>query len=132
MARPITLRSKKELFWAKRWVRNQVVAGRLDGQLARTVDVIDDADGFNRLIAPYLLPDARQRLQKTLSARRARDSAAVKNKRVSPNAKRVNMEVTEFVRRKVHALAAAKGVTTSELLDSYIGEDYDRLPSYDQ
>jgi len=44
--------------------------------------------------------------------------------------KRVNMEVTENVRMKVHALAAARGITNSELLESYIDDDYEKLPSY--
>lgn len=130
MIRPIALRSKRELYWAKQWVRNQVVAGRLENGLARTVDAVDDIEAFNRLITPHLIPDARQRLQKTLSARRARASAAEQSKRMGPSMKRVNMEVTEAVKHKAHALAAAKGVTTSELIDSYIGDDYERLPSY--
>lgn len=128
MYRPIRFRSTKEVHWAIQWVRNQVAVGRMDAKLAQSVDAIGSGESFNARVTPHLDGEARQRLQKSLSARRAREKAAEQHRETPSNARRVNMEVTESVRAMAHAVAAARGVTTSELLEGYLLADYGRLP----
>lgn len=129
MSRPIQFRSKIEVIWAKQWVSNQVVTGRMPGTMLRRLELISSADDFNNFMARDLSSEARARLQKSLSAHRARQTATDADRKRSTYIRKVNMEVTEHVRSMVHAVAASRGVTSSELLGSLIEAEYDRLPS---
>lgn len=130
MSRPIRFRSKREVVWAKEWIVNQVSAGRMPINMLRKLELVDSADAFNDFIGrDELSPEARARLQKSLSAHRARQAAKDEDRHRSAYVRKVNMEVTEAVRAMVHAVAASRGITTSELLSSVLEAEYDRLPA---
>lgn len=128
MSKPIVFRDKIEVRWAKEWIEHQVSIGRMPTFFLKRLPLIKDAEQFNRSFASEIGMDARPRLQKSLSARRARHTAKQKSKNMSPAVCKVRMEVTKDVSHKAKALANARGQTVSELLDSYIDEDFSRLP----
>jgi hypothetical protein len=128
MSKPIVFRDKIEVRWAKEWIEHQVSIGRMPTFYLKRLPLISDAEQFNRSFASELEFDARPRLQKSLSARRARHNAKQKSRNMSPALRKVRLEVTADVSMKAKALANARGQTVSELLDSYIDDDFSRLP----
>lgn len=128
MSRPLQFRSEIEVRWAREWIRHQVNDGRMPYLFLKKIEVTKTADEFNDMFARELSDDQRLRLQKSLSARRARKKVGDAKRITSPSVRKVRMEVTENVRNMVLALAAARGVTSSELLYEYLDDDFSRLP----
>jgi hypothetical protein len=105
--RPFVIRDAKEIPWIKRWLRGQIVGGRLNLSL-ETVSEIQAPEDAQRLISRELDLDGRARLQKALSASRRR-TANVKPRMVTT-------EMDREAREMLLSVASAKGVSVSELI----------------
>lgn len=114
MARPFKVRSQKEVNWIKEWFRSQVVGGRLPIRLER-LQLVETVPDVQRLIDEELDGEARGRLQKALSYRRTQSS---EDKSV------VKTKLDQRARRILLAVAAERGITTSELIVESFEQEY--------
>ncbi|WP_020208694.1 hypothetical protein [Gilvimarinus chinensis] len=104
--KPFKLRSNQERVWVKEWFRKLIINGESDYGLDAVSFAQSDED-IQRLIET-LLPEQRKKLQKALSARRARQT--------EPNYM-VHIKVSREARDGLKAHAERKGITMSELLE---------------
>lgn len=125
--RPITLHNQREVYWAKQWLRGQVGQGRLINLSYEAIEHIDCQNDLQRILARQLDAHGRQRLQKALSARRAREKKSLESLKQSSSVRTVNTEITAAAREMLHVVAAVRGMTTSELLISLLEDEYYRV-----
>jgi len=121
--RPFEIRDTREVYWVRQWLKHQISTGRLPELSYQAADLMETPDDARRLIDRYLDPDSRKRLQKALSARRAREAQRAEGYK-SPAVRPVVTELTEKARDMLLAVAAAEGVTTSQLLIDILSDRY--------
>ncbi|MBU2886403.1 hypothetical protein KO507_11565 [Gilvimarinus agarilyticus] len=108
--KPFKLRSTKERGWVKEWFRKLIINGESDYGLDAIAHAQSDED-IQRLIK-NLLPEQRKKLQKALSARRARQSEP---------SYLVSIKVSREAREGLKSHAESQGITMSELLEETFG-----------
>lgn len=125
--RPLELRDSREVYWMRQWVLGQIKAGRLEADF-KAAQFIQTAEDAQKFYSRQLHPEQRRRLNKALSARRARIKSKASHGKESPAVRKVASEMTLEARNTLHAVATSRGITTSELILSTFGDEYDRLP----
>lgn len=121
---PFKIVSMQEAKWAKEWLLKQISEGSFPGLRVEVLRHLDNLDAVRRFLNDHLSNiDDRQRLQKALSARRAR---AIKKKNPDQS-KKVTTELECEARDILLAVAKSRGVTTSDLIRSAFMAEYDKL-----
>ena len=126
MKKLFQLRSRKEVYWARQWLLGQIKGGRLSLRY-QLIELLDTAEQVQKLVDQQLDSESRIRLQKALSARRARETAIPERVKAGPSMRMVRTEVTAQAREMLHVVAASKGVTTSELIKMMLEDEFDRV-----
>ncbi|SDS23886.1 hypothetical protein SAMN05216198_1508 [Halopseudomonas litoralis] len=126
MKKLFQLRSRKEVYWARQWLLGQIKAGRLSLRY-QLIELLDTAEQMQKLVDQQLDSESRTRLQKALSARRAREAVISERARAAPCMRMVRTEVTAQAREMLHVIAASRGVTTSELIFLMLEDEYDSI-----
>lgn len=126
MKKLFQLRSRKEVYWTRQWLLGQIQGGRLSLRY-QLIELLDTAEQVQQLVDQQLDAESRTRLQKALSARRAREAALPGRKNEGPSTRMVRTEVTARAREMLHTVAASKGTTTSELITKLLEDEYDRV-----
>lgn len=112
---PFKLANKQEAIWAKQWLLRQITDGRFPGLRPDGVTMLSGFEDIKRFVDRNVVEiDDRQRLQKALSARRAREQA----KRLPKYSRKVTTELERDAREMLLKVAERRGVTTSELIRS--------------
>lgn len=110
---PFKITTNQEARWAKEWLTRQVADGRFPGLRPDAVFLLSGTEQVKGFIERHLRElDDRQRLQKALSARRARAAA----KECAPHARKVTTELTTEAREMLLKIAEHRGLTTSQLI----------------
>ncbi|SES29523.1 MULTISPECIES: hypothetical protein [Halopseudomonas] len=125
MKKQFQLRSRKEVHWTRQWLLGQIQGGRLSLRY-QLIELLDTAEQVQQLVDQQLDSESRTRLQKALSARRARE-AALPTRKGAPSTRMVRTEVTALAREMLHTVAASRGVTTSELITKLLEDEYGRV-----
>ncbi|WP_285259853.1 hypothetical protein [Halopseudomonas bauzanensis] len=126
MKKLFQLRSRKEVYWTRQWLLGQIKGGRLSLRY-QLIELLDTAEQVQKLVDQQLDAEARTRLQKALSARRAREVAGPARAKTSPTTRMVRTEVTALAREMLLTVAAARGITTSELIAKLLEDEYDKV-----
>ena len=126
MQKPFKLRSHKEVYWVKQWLFGQIQHGRLKLRY-QLVELQETPEQMQALIDKQLDSESRIRLQKALSARRAREASVSSRAKSAPSVRMVRTEVSMQARDMLHTVAAFRGISTSELIKTLLEDEYYRI-----
>lgn len=115
--KPFKINNKKEVRWAREWLTKEMLNGGFDYFSQSELMRINEVESMSSFLTRHLHDVAdRARLQKALSARRARESKGKKST--------VTTEITPLARKILLAVAERRGITTSELICSAFGNEF--------
>lgn len=119
--RPIKISNPKEANWTKQWLMKQLSDGRLPGLRPDAAYLLSGVDQVKSFVDRYITGvEDRQRLQKALSARRARAKVS------SEECRKVVTELEYDARQMLLMVAQRRGVTTSELIRITFEDEYSK------
>jgi hypothetical protein len=121
---PFKIYNEQEGNWVKSWLNKQIVDGRFYGLRPDAAHLLSGLEEVRSFVDRYVTDiEDRQRLQKALSARRARDTA----KKSSQYVGKVTTELEIEARQILLAVAESRGVTTSELIKATFASEHLKL-----
>ncbi len=117
--KPSKINNENEIRWIKQWFKDQIIKGRLSIDLRAISLLENDITKVQHFVGRQLeFTEERQRLQKALSARRARASKPQRN---------VTTELERDAREMLLRVAESRCITTSELIRETFEDEYEHI-----